>query len=362
MTDLLIPRQNTELPAYNAVSIKAATVAVAHALNTDPDFRTDALHGVSAYDAKKHLTGKGAEEYVEHKPERYAIAAVFSGRAADDLLTKPDDPKETRYLALPDVHDPDIERHLRRIRTPDEHRFAPEGLSGQIRALIDMEATSFLSEHPELKGVNDRFMVISAANPLDTDVINAKGVISNIAFAMNTQVLGDFLSLTQRLIHENIKHPLLQTPEQRLEFVRDAADKLLFDVAALNLGHFLHIDESDGPWNNFDIGLNLEADIMHSEEKGWVIKYKPGNRLPSKPKTGLAGPTLACPALMQVEGDDAASPLHRFVYATINAAYDRGMLDDMSIGRAVESIQSTIMARTKQRRQMEASLARFDEW
>lgn len=78
---------------------------------------------------------------------------------------------------------------------------------------------------------------------------------------------------------------------------------------------------------------------MKQSDGSWGITMQSGYERPAKPKNGLAGDTINCPALLQIEAGDSASPLHRLVYATINEAYDRGFFSDNSLERNMDRVE-----------------------
>jgi hypothetical protein len=88
------------------------------------------------------------------------------------------------------------------------------------------------------------------------------------------------------------------------------------------------------------VGDSLEGELVKTTTGKWDIRLLPGSERPLKPKKDLAGDTISCPAMLQLEANDSASPLHRMVYATINEAAERGLFSDEGLQTNMDRIEA----------------------
>ncbi|CAN5417823.1 hypothetical protein BH10PAT3_BH10PAT3_0490 [soil metagenome] len=352
MSNVLPPIQfntlasNIELGSPNEVahlSAKGAALTTARALKADANTPTSHLENFSPFQEGRDATDAGA--YVRHKPERYAIAAVFVDVATDSLVTNPPDARDARFIALPDTGDSEVSENLMR---QGWGRIMHAGMPGMalkadISGAVFPIRIGFLDTHPELVPAARRYESISKWGEdmtFDVEMNSAEGVIDNITEAMQGLVIDAYIPLAQRLLAQEAGNPDLATKKQRLNAVKDGAQKILFTTAAINMGHLLQFNRNEGPWTDFAIGDELQGSFARLPSGEWDIKIKPGSERPAKPKEGLAGATISCPALLQLEADDAASPLHRMVYATINEASERGFFSDEGLADNLQRIET----------------------
>lgn len=343
MTLLDIPTSaGLEAPKQHDILVthpKLSSLAVGSALHANPDTDTS-LAPRAEFNPESDT--EGLEVYVQNKAERYAIAAVFADRAADDLVSAPINPRESRFKDLPDVE----AIYQREEAFPSGKNTVAYGtgtardiLKTSIHYAVEELSESFLDMHPELSRAADRFSAISdGADLVGSDIDDHHAIIENISETMNFFVLDEFVPFVQRMIDENKHIAELHTPDARNEFAKDLAKQLLFDVAAINLGHLGAIQDSETSWGNFMLARDVEASPIKGKNGEWRIQFAEGHQRPPKPKDGLAGPTLGCPALMQLEAGDPASPLHRIVYATINEAHARGLFSDTEVKNGADVI------------------------
>lgn len=341
-------QQPLPISAQHELSAKVATIAMAGNLLQNPAVDTSVMDRAT-FDPVRDRSD--AEEYVANKPERFAIAAVISDAAIDDLVTQPLNPRDARFRSLPHITSMPDSSHSDEAQPVTMYGSgdrAVDWLKTDIHAVVIDESEQFLEKHPELSRAAMRFALISDTGESFPDSFRThREVVENIVETMNFIVLNEFLPFAQRLIHENQNLAELSSPTSRTEFAKDIAKQLLFDTAALNLGHLQHISASDTAWEGFMFGTHLQGMPVKRESGEWKIVYDEGYERPAKPKTNLAGPTIGCPALLKLEADKPGSPLHRLIYATLNEAAARGVFEDDEIEIAVMNLELSKQQMTK---------------
>ncbi len=299
-------------------SLSLDTARQLHSGETDlPDPAT--LRDASEYDPSIHVDN---EEHVRTKAERFAILAFLAKKITDVTLIG--EGRETRFYQ-PIKRQPNVLDYISKdakITILENDLFDEEDFDYAALEVLRL---------PEYKHVVDRFNQIASVVAESDEEKYSKFTIEDRLGGLSADIIFSTTAL-MRLTLKHIKDNRIRlSPGQIRNVLIDNID-FLEETAAKNLAHTQNLMRAtiETPQGREDALM----DIMQNEDLADVdfvpnegsYKLVLKNKAP-KPKTGLFGATLGCPAGYDFEDGD--SVIRRTATAIINEAYDRGVFDDV---------------------------------
>lgn len=261
------------------------------------------------------------EELAKTKAERFAILAHLAREVTK--ITLKGEGKEMRFYQ-PMQAVPNSERYIRR-----------NALISQLEndLLFDEDfkyAGVEVLRLPENSAVVDRFnkIVNDIAEKSNDDFYSKSDTIETRLGGITYDVVIGTCGLMKLVLNHIRNEHSKFSPAKIREILLDNID-ILEEIASFNLAHsqkFIHgNEETKEGIKEFDtMFLEFAKTILVADGDGYKLVIL--NKNP-KPKVGLFGATLGCPANYHLDNGDTV--IRQMATAIINEAYDRGIFKDL---------------------------------
>lgn len=279
---------------------------------------SEALREASTY---KEGSDYPNEELAKTKAERFAILAHLAREVTK--ITLKGEGRETRFYQ-PMQTAPDSERFIK--RNAKITQLENDLLDDKDFKYAGVEVLRL----PENSAIVARFNKIAAdiAEKSDGEFYQKGDTIESRLGGITYDVVTSTCGLIKLILnHIRNEHPQLNADQIRKVLLDNI--NLLEDIASQNLVHNQNLihgsEETDEGVEEFDTEiLDFAETVLKSD--GDTYKLVILNKNP-KPKVGLFGATLGCPANYHLDEGDTV--IRQMATAIINEAYDRGIFNDL---------------------------------
>lgn len=278
---------------------------------------SDRLRAISPYDPHIH---DPEIEMAKTKAERFAIIAHLIAQLTNEVVKGEGDDAEFIGLTQSeggystDVHDR-LMNDLFDYQHSDIVNLAKEKVLTDPNNQPVIQRLRSIARKINNTSENDSY---ADTKPEDARIVSPGGEL-----IMNTV---EFIVL----LEYHMRHIKPQLSQEQKRDIAISNLSILEDLAAKNINHFDKIfrdrfeDEETGEEEEYFQSIfrsNMTDSELIKLPEGYKLYLK---NLPPRPKTGLAGATLGCPANYHLDEGDTA--LRRQAIAVVNEAYKRGIL------------------------------------
>lgn len=260
---------------------------------------SEGLRDASGFDPEKHINND--EIRIQKKPEVYAIQAHLIAELAKVVLRGEG---ENIRFAIP----------------IEEDYTAVTGISKLTQELVKT-GVSYEMKLAKIK------VLESPNNRLAFDRLKELQGREELTGIFQSDIIRGTIKLIQMINTQSEIQGLNLTPEQKRRTVLDSID-ILEDIAELNDTHERRLFQNEYPdYDDEKYGkftANFVEGVLEKQQDGSYRLAITTPRNP-KPKTGLFGATIGCPAGFHLEEGESA--LRKVAIAIVNEAYDRGLFE-----------------------------------